>query len=376
MSQLGIDVWMTFAREGSDATNISLIAGSEHVVQNAALLITAGGQTIAILEPIDVQNGVGVHFDEVIEYENDISGPLRNVWQRLSPARVALNYSRLNFAADGLTHGMFLRLVDALGDLGLAERMVSSEELVVALRSVKSDEERARIKKAAEILVRLGREMTDLIKPGATDTELAAFVSNRGMALGASYAYTTIRVNRLGETTKGPSNRQIEPGHVVVADMAAKFKGYAADLKRLWYVDDGNARLREQLRRQWNACTDSLRAALALLRPGTPGYVVHEKAWAALEAHGFRRSQHSYGHQVGRDVHDAGPWLGDRANPYRPAEGLLQAGMVVTLDPTINMSGVSEPTWWCMGTECMAEVTPTGGQLLHEAQEEVMTVSF
>src|SRR3990172_8866386 len=287
MQSLQIDAWVIFAREGADSTLISLIAGPERVVQNVVFILTADGQRIAILEPIDIGNGAGSHFEEVIPYENDVSGPLQQVWRRLDPRRVALNFSREHYSADGLTHGMYLRLEDMLGKEGLQGRTVSSEGLVTSLRAVKGEEELTRLKRAAEITVQLGHEMTELFKPGVTDTDLAHFVTNRAPALGAAHAFSSIRANRLGETSKGPIHKRIERGQVIVSDMGVVYRGYSSDLKRLWYVEDGDTRVFSQLDKQWRACMSSIHKTLEILRPGLPGYEVHEVGWGELEAHGF-----------------------------------------------------------------------------------------
>jgi Xaa-Pro aminopeptidase len=371
-----IDAWLIFVREGSEPILTSLISGVEYIVQNAAFIFTASGERIALLEPIDIQNGAGTFFDNVIEFQYDIKTPLREIWQQLDPGRVALDYSRFEFAADGLTYGMYLRLMDALGDLGLAEKMVSAEDIVIALRAVKTEVEKARLKKAAEMTVQLAKDMTDIIRPGVTDSDLVNFVEEHGPDLGAAAAHASIAANPVGKNKKGPLNKPIEPGETIVSDMGAVYKGYAADIKRLWYVTDGKGGIPDELLKQWEACTSSLDVALKALRPGRPGYEVHEEAWEALETHGFKRDKHSYGHQVGRRAHDAGPWLGERANRYRPAEGILEAGMIVTLDPTINRVGISHPDHYCMGIEAMAEVTQDGGVLLHEAQEDIWAVEF
>ena len=113
-----IDAWLIFAREGTDSTLVSLLAGPEHIVQNAIFVLTADGRRIAILEPMEIMNRAGQFFDEVIPYQNDITESLRKLWKRLDPGTVALNYSQVHFAADGLTHGLYLRLQAVLRDLG------------------------------------------------------------------------------------------------------------------------------------------------------------------------------------------------------------------------------------------------------------------
>jgi len=375
MDALDIDAWLVFVREGGDSHSVQTIAGPEFVVQNAALLLTRDGRRIAILEPIDIQNGTGTHFTEIKSYQKDIGPALREVWASVAPKRVALNFSREHYAADGLTHGMYLRLADALGP-EFEAAAVSSEELMMAVRAVKSATEIERLTKACEITLQIFSEVTDLLKPGVTDTDLGAFVGRRSRELGASDGAASIAVNRAGENQKGPVGKSIEPGQVVLFDTGVTYEGYHSDLKRVWYVADADNPFPDVLGKQWEACRAAADYALALLEPGAWGDEVHDRAWAKLEEFGFPRDGHSYGHQIGRQVHDAGIWLGDADNPYRPAKGRLAANMVVTLDPTINRVGISSPDWYSMGVEDIAVVTEEGGRLLHAPQENITVVTW
>jgi len=372
----GIDAWLVFVREGAEQILTSLITGVEYIVQNAAFILTADGQRIAILEPIDIQNGAGTFYDKVISYNYDIAKPLRQIIRQLAPKEVALNFSHFEYAADGLSHGMYLRLIDALEDLGFSEKVVSAKDVIVELRAVKTPQERERLRKAADISVQIHKEMTEMIEPNVKDSELVRFVETRAVELGANAAHTSLAINPLGSNRKGIRNKLVNAGETIVSDMVVLYKGYSSDIKWLWFVTDKNHKIPEKLIRQWEACRASLEVAQRALRPGRPGYEVHEEAWTVLEEYGFPRDKHSYGHQVGHGAHDAGPWLGERENPYRPSEGVLTNGMIVTLDPTINRVGTPDPTCYCMGIEVMAEVTDDGGVLLHEDQKEIWTVRF
>lgn len=375
LDSLDLDAWFVWVREGGDTYTVQTIAGPEHVVQNALFVLTRAGERIAVLEPIDVQNGSGTHFDEIVRYQYDIAPALKELWMRLAPKRVALNFSRQHFAADGLSHGMYLRLVDALG-APFEAAATPAEELITRVRAVKSDAELDRIREACAITVQIAHEVTPQIRPGITDTELANFVARRASELGCSEGSASIAVNRAGENVKGPVGKRIEAGHVVLFDMEVRYKGYHSDIKRTWFVQSAEHRFPEMLGRQWEACRASVAKSLELLKPGAWAYDVHEGAWAAMEAHGFTRDKHAYGHQVGRQIHDAGVWLGNRDNPYRPAEGRLLENMVFTLDPTINRVGISDPSWWSMGMENVGRVTATGGEIMHEVQDDVTIVDW
>jgi len=375
LQDLNLDAWFVFVREGGDTHMVQTIAGPEHVVQNALFVFTKSGKRIAVLEPIDVQNGSGTHYDEVIPYQYDIRPALSKLWADLRPQSVALNFSRQHFAADGLSHGMYLRLVDALG-ADFERTATSAEEIITRVRAVKSEAELDRLRTACDITVQIAHEITGLIRPGITDNELGDFVKRRASDLGASEGEASIAVNGVGQNVKGPVGKTVAAGQVVLFDMGVRYKGYHSDLKRMWFVRDSNNPYPTMLQKQWEACRASVTKSLELLTPGNWAYDVHEGAWAEMEAHGFKRDKHAYGHQIGRQVHDAGVWLGNQDNPYRPAVGKLMNDMVFTLDPTMNRVGITDPTWWSMGVEDVGRVTDNGGELLHEPQENITIVDW
>ena len=361
----GIDLWLVFLREGNDAVITSIIAGIEYVVQNAVLIVTRSGRTIALLEPIDVQNGAGKFFSEVISYRDDISGPLLSLLNDIKPARIALDYSRTDYGADGLTHGMYLRLQDMLGKDDLERVAVTAEGLITSILAQKTEEEIGRLTRAAIITAKISEDLISVIKPGVLEAELSEFIAARAGFYGASSAGASISANPRGENQKGPKSRPVQPGDVIVSDLGAVYKGYGADLKRCYYVlGPGETDVPELLARQWEVCQRTIEAARAALVPGAFGYEVDEIAWSAMEAMGYARDGHAFGHQVGRRSHDAGVWLGPPGNPYRPSKGRIEANMVFTLDPTINRVGLRNPGASCMGMEEMALVTPDGGRLL------------
>lgn len=375
LQEADLDCWMVYVREGSDAITTAIVTGANYVVQNAAFLFLRDGRTIAVLQPIDVQNKVGRFCDEVVAAGDDIDGVVARILHDLDPRAIAVNYSRREFAADGLTHGMYLRLRDLLATVGLQERVVSAEELVVALRAVKTTEEIERLRRAAEITDLAAQDVMGIARAGVTQRDIVQFLATRAAYYGAERINANVAANPKGENDKGLRARPLQGGDVVVSDMGATYRGYCADLKRCWYVlGDGETQPPELLQRQWEVCQATLEHSLKELRAGRPGWEVHDAAWAFMERHGFIRDRHSYGHQIGRREHDAGPWLGDRADTYRPAEGRLAPNMVVTLDPTINRVGQSNPGVYSIGMEEMATVGQERGELLYPAQGDLFLI--
>ena len=231
------------------------------------------------------------------------------------------------------------------------------------------------MRKAAEITATVAEDVMSIMKDGVTQRDMIEFFTSRASHYGASAIDASIAANPVGENDKGLRDRPLQPGDVVLSDMGAAYKHYHADLKRCWYIlGDKETEAPELLARQWQVCHETLTSSLRELRTGRPGYEVHNAAWTVMEQLGFKRDQHSFGHQIGRRAHDAGPWLGDKDNIYRPATGLLQENMVVTLDPTMNRVGKTNAHSYSVGLEEMAIVKANGGELIQAPQREIYLV--
>jgi Xaa-Pro aminopeptidase len=79
---------------------------------------------------------------------------------------------------------------------------------------------------------------------------------------------------------------------------------------------------------------DAQAAAIAAVRPGTALVEVDAAARRVIAPAGYDRNfEHGTGHGIGRQVHEA-PSIGRRVG-----KGVLQPGMVVTIEPGIYLKG-------------------------------------
>ncbi len=145
-----VDLWLTLARETLLTKDpcLDLIAGT-YCAWHSAFLVAANGERIAIVGRFDAPNlrDIGA-YGEVVGYDESLAPHLLEAIQRLDPRSIALNYSTSDPAGDGLTHGLWLLLQETLAGTPYADRLVSSEAIVNALRGRKSPEEVRRIRAA------------------------------------------------------------------------------------------------------------------------------------------------------------------------------------------------------------------------------------
>src|SRR5262245_18254716 len=117
LKEQNTDIWLTFVRETSGVRDpaLDLLIGPIDLRWPSALILTREGQRIAIIGNLekDAIQRLGV-FNEIIGYDTAVSGPLRETITRLNPDRIAVNTSRDNVHADGLTHAMYEYLCEYL----------------------------------------------------------------------------------------------------------------------------------------------------------------------------------------------------------------------------------------------------------------------
>jgi Xaa-Pro aminopeptidase len=369
----GLDCWITFTRESEingDAILPFLVPGP--LTWHSAFIVTADGKARAIVGRYDraAVEETGA-YDEVHDFVASFREPFLAVMKALAPASIAVNYSEGSEICDGLTHGMYLTLQRLLGELGMADRLVSAEPVVSALRERKSAAElhsmREAVRHALEIFALVGER----IAPGRTEEELAAFmhaeVARRGLT--AAWNPATCPSVFTGPDTAqahyGPTARKVEPGHLVTMDFGVRVDGYCSDLQRTWYVArPGETDLPAAVRHGFDSLRASVEAAKAVLKPGARGLDADTAARRTLLDAGYEEYPFALGHQVGRFAHDgtamlAPAWDKYAQKPYRP----LEAGMVFTIEPRLNVPGHG-----IVSLEEMVVVTETGTEWLGEPQ--------
>ena len=376
LDDLGIDAWLTLARETSEIAEpaLSLVLGAG-VVWESALLITPDGDNHAILGRYDASPAESVGSYDVHAYDESIRPHLRDVLAEVDPDRLAINYAEESQVADGLTHGMYRRLCDLLADTPYPDRFESSAPVMVHLRSSLTETERARMARAAELTEELLADAVAAWEPSWTEARFADYLHGRMREAGLDSAWSwegcpavdAGAAAPVGHTL--PGDRTLPPGEVLHVDFGVRYEGYASDIQRLYYrpVDDEEppAALRE-------AFTDvraAIDAGMDALAPGVQGYEVDAAVRETITDRGWPAFEHAAGHTVGRNAHDAGPLLGPRWERYgdRP-ERTVSAGEIYTLELGV------ETEWGYLGQEELVEVTDDGAAYFLPPQTSLRTI--
>ena len=340
MEEQGIDLWITFTREGNeDPLAQDLRLGG--VTWRSAAIIDQDGARTAIVGNLDVEAIKRREFyDEVVGYASEGATPkLRQVVNERRPKRIGINASYDEGAADGLSSGMERYLKHALKSY--AKRLVSAEDLAIALRARLILEEVGLVRKAIAECEKIYDAVEDAIRPGKRDKYVFDFVqslvSERNLSLAwESDHCPSVVVGNSPAGHVGYHNDSIEKGDFVRLDFGVSYEGYCSDIQRNYLV--GSSNVPGGVKRMFETAKDANDAALSALKPGVAGYLVDGAGRKLIVKRGYREYKHALGHVLGRSTHEIGPLLGPRwPERYgKQVEKPVQKDMVFTIEPSVT----------------------------------------
>ena len=377
LNELKIDCWLTFARESAAGIDpvLPLIYG-HHVTWQSAFLLCRSGERIAILGRFDAENARNCGaYNEVIGYDEGVSGPLLAALRRLDPQQIALNYSANDAHADGLGHGLYLQLLAYLAGTPYAERLISAEPIISALRGRKSSEEIERIRQAIRTTYELYNRTYEYAAVGMSARVIGAYMHAQMDALGleTSWERASCPAVNAGPHTPighlGPGDVRVETGQLLHFDFGLRQDDYCSDIQRVMYfLAADEHQPPEPVQRAFDTVTRAIQAAVAFMRPGVPGYEVDAVARAVITDAGYPEFRYATGHQVGRSAHDGGGVLAPLWERYGDTPKMaLEAGQVYAVEPGLFVEG-----YGYMGIEENVLVTETGAEFLGEPQWELI----
>lgn len=238
--------------------------------------------------------------------------------------------------------------------------------LVLRQRAVKDPEEVEAIERAARVWEAGHEAVMRTLRPGLAEHELAAAIEwafrvqgglgrvwfrrwdaalpGGGQVAGgprawvvSGHAMTVTGVGLSAALPWGASRAPLEKGDLVVVDYGVCVDGYHADIARTYCVGRPSPRQRDL----WSRLLDVHRGVVAELRPGASAREIYRRAARLAEQTGLERhfmgvepDRGTYiGHGIGLEL-DEWPLLAEGG------EGLLEPGMVVTIEPKFMVPGV------------------------------------
>jgi Xaa-Pro aminopeptidase len=377
LQETGTDLWMTFVRETSAGSDPVLPFVYGHFATwQSAFLLTRQGQRIAILGHYDAENARRLEaYDEVIPYHEAFSQPLLEVLQRLNPGQIALNYSTDDPHADGLSHGLYRLLMGYLQGTPFADRIVSAERIIQALRGRKTETEIDRIETAIATTFDIYGRTIAYAQPGMTERQVGEFMLDQVDRLGLETAWersSCPAVNSGPDSPighSGPTDLVIQPGHLLHFDFGVRQNDYCSDIQRMvYFLREGESAPPSAVQHGFDTVVRAIQATVAAMKPGMLGKEVDAVARKIVTDAGYPEFKYATGHHLGRACHDGGGVLGPEwerygDTPNRP----LEVGHVYTVEP-----GLFVPGYGYIGLEEDVVVTETGAVFLGQPQTELI----
>lgn len=375
-----IDVWLTFVRETSGVRDpmLDFLIGPSDLTWQSALIMTRRGEKIAIVGNLEKESIARLDiFNTILGYDAAVSKPLRDTIVRLDPDQIAVNTSRNNVHADGLTHAMYEILCDYLKDTPYADRLVSAEPIINALRGRKTPNELARIRRAVEITDEIYRKTFDFIKVGMTEIEIGEYMHKLAREHGVGLAWPAENcpaVNSGPNSPIGhsvPTDIKVERGHIIHFDFGVKYQDYCSDIQRLVYVlRDGETEAPPEVQRGFSTIRTAIEKSREVMKPGVMGNSIDVIAREILTEAGYPEYPHALGHQLGRVAHDGGALLGPLWEKYGDdPKRELEPGQVFTIEP-----GLAVPNYGYVALEEDVVMTENGAEYIGEPQRELILI--
>jgi len=345
---------LTLEAEGLDGLVITHLPNIRYLTGftgSAAVLLVRNDASVLVSDfryatqaPAEVGGSAVVEIDQ------------RSVWDRLGRVLHDGGLERLGIEA----HIMSVKDADRLSGLTPA-RLVPVAELVEHQREIKSPEEIAAIRAAAELAQEALAEVLPRIRVGQTELEIGSDLERALRRRGSQWhPFPTIVAS--GERSALPhartSARPVEAGNLLLVDFGAQVDGYCADLTRTMVV---GARADERQRLIHGVVQSAQRRAIEHLRPGMTGREGDALAREVITTRGFGDAfGHSLGHGLGLEVHEA-----PRLSPSSDAALPLHA--VVTVEP-----GIYFPGWGGIRLEDDVHLGPAGAECLSDGRTDLI----
>ncbi len=243
---------------------------------------------------------------------------------------------------------------------GARLRWLAAPDLVERLRAVKDADELTRMRRSARLISDVWTDAVRNVRPGVSELAVAADIE-RSMKLqgasGPSFESIVASGPRSAWPHARPTPKLLRKNELVVLDQGAILRDYCSDMTRTVVLGRSTNRVRSL----YNAVLHAQEAAIAAIRPGVSAASVDAAARKVFKQSGLERYfTHSTGHGLGLEIHEM-PRLG------RGEESLLEAGMVITVEPGVYVERLGG-----IRIEDEVLVTAQGAEVLTSASREFL----
>jgi len=218
---------------------------------------------------------------------------------------------------------------------------------------VKTPEEIRIMKRAAKAAEKVFASVLPFILPGATEREIAGRMEEFAMKIKGVSALAFPPIVASGPNGAEPhaeiTDRALAAGDLVTVDFGVMIDGYASDMTRTFII----GKLTEKQRKIYDSVKRAQAAGLKAAKAGMPCAALDAITRGIIKKDGFGEYFiHTTGHGIGTEIHED-PRIGEKS------EAVLEAGMVVTIEPGIYIEGLGG-----VRIEDTIVITETGNEVI------------
>jgi Xaa-Pro aminopeptidase len=313
MDETGIDMWIVIAREyNEDPVIMSLLPEPNLYARRRTILVfhrkPDGVDRLAVY-----RYGFGEFYEGIWDPEKEEQYEcLARIIKERNPEKIGINVSNTFAFGDGLTHGEYTLLVDALDDY--SKRMVPAETLCIRWLETRSKEELETYPMLVELTHAIVQEAfsSKIITPGVTTVDdVQWWMRQKMLELGVEmwFPATVDRQGRGDSYEDKEKTNVIHRGDLLHCDIGFYYLGLATDIQQNAYI----------LRHGETEAPQGLKDALAdanklqdyhteAMKNGRTGNEILKIALDKANKNGLKPS--IYTHPLGVHGHAAGPTIG------------------------------------------------------------------
>lgn len=372
------DMWLTLVRETSGVRDPALdfLIGAGDLTWPSALILTKKGERIAIVGNLEKETLQRLDvFTEILGYDTAVSALFKETITRLDPKRIAVNTSRNNVHADGLTHAMYEFLREYLAGTPYADRLVSAEAVISAMRGRKTPAEQERVRKAVQITDEIFKNTFTQIKVGMSEIEVGEMMQSLASEYKVELAWPAEGCPAVNSGPNspvghsGPTTIKLERGHILHFDFGVKYEDYCSDIQRVCYIlREGETAAPAEVQRGFDTIRMAVEKSCEAMKAGATGNSIDIISREIVTDAGYPDYPYALGHQLGRVAHDGGALLGPLWEKYGDSpKQKLEVGQIFTIEPGLAVSG-----YGYIGLEEDVVITENGAEYLGEPQKEIV----
>jgi len=209
---------------------------------------------------------------------------------------------------------------------------IPASELLTELRQVKDADELAAMKEAQRITDEALLEILNFLKPGLTESEVAArltyIMARKGAERNSFDPIVACGANG-SKPHAVPGPDVIQKGQFVTMDFGCVYGGYCSDMTRTVAVGQPS----EEMELVYNTVLKAQLTGIATAHAGVTGKEVHEAGAKVIADAGYGDYfGHGFGHSLGVEIHES-------PNAAPSNDKPLPAGAVISAEPGIYIPG-------------------------------------